>query len=393
MNINGSSSVKCTGCMACLNVCPVHCIKIGTDKEGFSVPKVDEKACLGCSLCVQSCPAEVLVKKRSPQAAYAAQAKDWSSLRNSASGGLAFQLCQEAILDGGCAYGAAYMDDLLVRHVRAEEVEQLTAQQGSKYVQSDFSPIYPQVKADCVAGKKVVVVGTPCQLAGLRNYLKEDYDNLLLVDLICHGVPSPKLFAEYLSWKAKKMKAEKLDNYQFRDKSWGWGTNFKAAAGGAVQLGAAMEEPYYSDFVLAYSYRESCYQCQYACPERIGDITVGDYWGFSKFHPEYDMETEKGVSCVLVNTKKGQAALDRVADSIYLLSSTVEKVLASNSSLNIPAQKPEIRAQYYSRIEADGFGWSARRLRKNKAFYKSWIMRHVPRGLKRLMKRIRRAIG
>lgn len=390
MNISKIEKNSCTGCMACLNSCPAHCIKIEHNKEGFAYPVVDEQKCIGCSKCVKTCPADRKPDLFSARKAYAVQAKDWSDLKKSASGGIAFELCRQTILDGGVAYGAIYDESLRVHHARAETIQQLQAQQGSKYVQSDFSSIYSQVKEDCIKGRKVVVVGTPCQIAGLRNFLNHDYANLLLVDLICHGVPSQKLFDEYLGWKAKRLRVDKINDYRFRDKAKGWGTTFKVAAGNKVRYGGAMEEPYYADFEFARSYRESCYQCQYACPERTGDITVGDYWNFSIFHPEAQLDTTKGVSCVLANTERGEAALNKVSARLNVISSTVEKVIACNSSLTEPAHKPDIRAQFYQHIEDEGFDWSRKRIRKTKTYYKSWIVRHVPKSVKKGLKTMKR---
>lgn len=392
MNVKKIKNYDCTGCMTCINVCPIQCIVVEYDKEGFAIPAVDEERCIDCSKCISYCPAEKKVEKWSVKEVYAAQTKEWNHLKDSASGGIAYELCGKAILNKGVAYGAVYDDNLHVCHSRAETVQQLQAQQGSKYVQSDFSTIFTQVEADCKNEREVVVVGTPCQLAGLRNYLNVDYDNLLLIDLICHGVPSQKLFDEYLKWKAKKLRVDKIIDYRFRDKTSGWGTNFKVVSDTKIQFGSAMEEPYYADFELAYSYRESCYKCQYACPERVGDITIGDYWGVLKFHPEASINTTKGVSCILVNTDKGFSAINGLSDCLNIIPSTIDKVIVSNSSLKTPARKPEIRKEYYMCIASENFDWSKKRLMKSKYYYKSWIRRHIPKLVKQTMKQVQRRL-
>lgn len=393
MNISKIEKNSCTGCMACLNSCPAQCIKMECNEEGFAYPVVDEQKCIDCSKCVKTCPADHKHGLFSAKAAYAVQAKDWDDLKNSASGGIAFELCRQAILDGGVAYGAVYDESLRVHHAKAETIQQLQAQQGSKYVQSDFSSVYAQVKEDCIKERNVVVVGTPCQIAGLRNFLNHDYANLLLVDLICHGVPSQKLFDKYLDWKAKQLRVDKINDYCFRDKAKGGGTNFKAVAGNKVCYGGAMEEPYYADFEFARSYRESCYQCKYACPERTGDITVGDYWNFYKFHPDAQFDTTKGVSCVLVNTQRGETALNGATSRLQIVPSTIEKVIACNSNLTEPAHKPDIRVQFYRHIDAEGFEWSRKRIRKTKTYYKSWIIRHVPKSVKKWLKKMKGRIS
>lgn len=389
MNILEIEKKACTGCMACSSVCPVHCIMSRYDPEGFAYPVIDEVKCIDCSKCVKTCPYDNKTELFATRTTYAVQAKDWDNLKNSASGGIAFELCRQAILDGGVAYGAIYDESLRVHHARAETIQQLQAQQGSKYVQSDFSSIYSQVKEDCIKGRGVVVVGTPCQIAGLRNFLNHDYTNLLLVDLICHGVPSQKLFDKYLGWKSKQLRVDRINDYRFRDKAKGWGTTFKVIADNKIQYGGAMEEPYYADFEFARSYRESCYQCQYACPERTGDITVGDYWNFFKFHPKSLVDTTKGVSCVLVNTQRGEDALNGTSSRLQIILSTVEKVNACNSSLTGPAHKPDIREQFYRHIDAEGFDWSQKRIKKTRAYYKSWIVRHVPKSVKKALKKMK----
>ena len=393
MNISQVKKDDCTGCMICMNVCPVHCIKEGYDKEGFIVPSIDKEKCIDCSKCIEYCPVKNKVEKRSAKEVYAVQAKDWNHLKDSASGGIAYELCRKAILNNGVAYGAAFNKNLKVYHVKAETVQQLQAQQGSKYVQSDFAAILTQVEVDCKKGREVVVVGTPCQIAGLRNYLNCDYTNLLLVDLICHGVPSPKLFNEYLKWKAKKLQSNRIIDYKFRDKTKGWGTNFKVISDTKTKFGSAMEEPYYADFVLAYSYRESCYKCEYACQERVGDITVGDYWSFSKLYPDVSINTTKGISCVLVNTDKGISTINQISDCLEIIPSTIDKVIASNSNLRTPANRPAIRNQYYMCVNSNSFDWSKKRLMKSKYYYKSWVMRHIPKVIKQILKQIRRRIN
>ena len=373
MNIIDIKKDDCTGCMMCLNMCPTNCITISYDMEGFACPTVDSGGCIGCEICIANCPVLHCSVKYEPKEAYAVQAKDWRNLKNSASGGIAYILCENAITNGGTAYGAAYDDNLRVIHIRAENQQQLLSQQGSKYVQSDFSNIYNQVLWDCKSGKQTIVIGTPCQISGLRNFLKKDFDNLLLVDLICHGVPSPRLFVKYLRWKASTLRVPRLLDYRFRDKSRGWGTNYIAVGNNRIKCGAAMEEPYYADFKLGYSFRESCYRCQYACNERMGDITIGDFWGIENYHPEIDCDITKGVSCILLNTSRGLNALDSIKDKLLCSPSTVRKVIACNTSLTRPANRPPIRDNYYAMIDREGFEWSKKRIKKSKYNYLSWV--------------------
>lgn len=378
------------GCMLCVNICPVNCIKIKYDTEGFAVPYVEKEKCIECSKCINMCVSKVPAYY--PKTAYAVQSTEWKYLKDSASGGIAFEICKKTIQNGGVAYGAVYDKNFYVYHERATTIEQLKRQQGSKYVQSDISLIYKSVENDSKKGIPVTVVGTPCQIASLKKYLKYEYPNLLLIDLICHGVPSPNIFVKYLEWKRNKIKANRVIDYKFRDKKSGWGTNFKVVFDKKEIYGAALEEPYYADFIFAYSYRESCYKCQYARQERVGDITIGDYWGISDYHPEIDFDITKGVSCVLVNTDKGEKEISALSTTMKIFPSAVENVIACNSNLRQPANRPEIRNEYYGHIDENGFDWSKKKIIKSAYFYKSWIKRHIPQKIKGYLKVIYRRL-
>ncbi len=385
-NINDVSKKECTGCMCCQNVCPKNCIKKVTDEEGFVFPQIDTNKCIGCSLCLKKCQIFSEPERNTPIRTLAIQIKDENSLKNSASGGVAYEICKSAILAGGVAYGAVFNENFEVFHERAASCKDLIKQQGSKYVQSDISRIYKPLKKDCESGIMVVVVGTPCQIAAIKKYLNKDYENLLLIDLICHGVPNQNLFSSYLEYKKMKMNDGKIKDYQFRCKNRGWGTTYKIKTENKQQLGNAMQETYYSDFVEALNYRESCYNCHYATIERIGDITIGDFWGINK-KKNINFDYTKGVSCVLINNSKGQKFIDTILSKCFFVETSLDEIKKENSNLVAPAKRPKIRNEYYIKINKEGINFSKKLLFKKKSYYKSLLKEMVPSSVKKIIKR------
>lgn len=336
----------CTGCRACEQLCAHHAIEMKPNKEGFLSAYIDREKCVDCGLCQNRCPQNNLMQKFEPLMSLAVRDRDDKELLASASGG-AFAAAARMILQrGGVVTGAAYHDDMTVGHFIVERLENLHKVQSSKYVQSNTEATYSQVKALLINGREVLYSGTPCQIGGLRAYLRKEYDNLYTMDLICHGVASPKLFAKYLIWLGGKMKG-KIIGYDFRDKSCGWGLDYMSKT--KTKTKPSTLDPYYYHFLEGTTYRECCYRCNYCTKERVGDITIGDYWGVEKEHPEF--YSAKGVSCFLVNSEKGMRLWNLIKSEFYFLESTFEQVARANHNLSHPTKRTSRRDSIYQHID------------------------------------------
>lgn len=334
----------CTGCRACEQSCPKHCIFVEPDEEGFMVAKINENVCVNCGICIKRCPQNTSPEKHDPIRVVGVRYKNNDVLKESASGG-AFVAMASIVLDkGGIVVGAAYLDDWKVGHIVVDDKAFLYKLQSSKYVQSDTLQTFADAKFYLDEGKQVLYSGTPCQIGGLRSFLKKDYDNLLTMDLICHGVPSPKLFQNYISWLEAK-NHETILYYNFRDKSSGWGLGYKTKTKTKTKTNSAVLDPYYYHFLQGNIYRECCYRCNYCTRERVGDITVGDYWGIEKEHPEF--YSTKGVSLALINTQKGMSALNDAESLFYIHESSFERAAKANHNLSYPTKRNSMRDTVY----------------------------------------------
>ncbi len=299
----------CTGCGGCRNICPKDAITLKPDAEGFLMPVVDQEQCVQCHACEKACPALHYQSESSgnPEV-YAVRAN--SQIRAISSSGGVFQLlARPFVLEGGAVFGAAFDADMQLHHVMATTENGLRPLRGSKYLQSDTGLIYRKVQECLKKGQKVLFVGTPCQIAALKNIVK-DTTNLYTLDLLCHGVPSQQLFDNYLAGIAKN---RKVQDVQFRSKRFGWSCQsiYVTFTDGTTYEGNVKNDPFEKAFHHNLGLRRSCADCPFAeYTERPGDLTIGDFWGITKI--DASCHDGKGTSLVLVNNEKGMELLKMI---------------------------------------------------------------------------------
>lgn len=384
---------KCCGCGACMNVCPQKAISMQEDEFGFIYPQIDTNVCIKCGACKLVCNFQYKTEENAPIQTFAACAKSEVILKKAASGGAFSVLAISILSKGGVVFGAAFDETWRVCHIGIESVEELYRLQGSKYVQSNVDTTYQQVKRLLKEGRTVLYSGTPCQIAGLYGYLGKNDKNLLTVDLICHGVPNQRMFLDYLSTFGT------VRTFSFREKSAGWGKNgsVNTFTNGKIVKKRLWEsaQPYLYYFGNGLIQRESCYQCKYTCQHRSADITVGDYWGIEKQHPDYlgknGFDTKKGISVIIANTEKGAEAIRGCTQYIDLKESAFEKAAAGNAQLIRPTVKKAQRQELLDLYSKQGWIAVAKRFDSNIGLrrYSSIVKNLLPTKVKDLLKRIK----
>lgn len=338
----------CCGCESCAQICPVNCIKMTENREGFLYPQVNAKRCIGCGKCERVCPVS------SPEddsgfsgQVYAAYAKDELRLE-SASGGLFALIAGRMIREGGTVCGARLSEDCLeVFHVVVENESDLAALRGSKYVQSRMGNVYRETEALLKEGRQVLFSGTPCQVEGLLRFLGKPYDGLITVDLICHGVPSPKAWRQY----AEEIWGEKgLSGYSFRDKSRGWITHLAAAylAGGEKRLIPWEDDPFCTGFSDDIFLRRCCYDCRFRRAHHSSDITLGDFWGIEAEVPE--LFDDKGISAVMINSPQGRKIFEDIKGELVYRQVSFEAMARHNAVIRQP-DMPKNREAFFRDID------------------------------------------
>ena len=389
-NVGEMNKNRCTGCRACEQLCPTKAISMNINKEGFIEPHVDKNKCINCRKCVIQCPQlKEKTEIKNESNVYAVKLRNSSEQIESSSGG-AFVAIAKVILNlGGIVYGCAFSDDLKAIHIRIENEKELIKLKGSKYVQSDTNYTYIEVKKDLENNKIVLYSGTPCQIGGLNAYLGKEYKNLITVDFVCHGVPSPKLFEKYKQWIEKRNNG-KLTFYNFRDKEKNlWGLNSKLVLEKNNKIvkiyQRASLDPYYKSFLKGYTYRECCYNCRYANKNRVSDFTIADYWGIEKEHP--DFYDKKGVSILIVNTNKAQELFNKVKEYIEFIESTMEKASRKNVNLNRPFFRPKQRDYAYIGIDDMEFEKYSKKSLNFKKDLKDIISSKIPNKVKQKLKK------
>lgn len=340
---------KCCGCTACASICPKHCISMIEDKEGFFYPEADASLCVDCGACEKVCPVLHTGEARKPLHCYAAKNKDAEVLKNSSSGGIFSILAQYVIqVRQGVVLGAKWEGERVV-HGAIESLEDLYKLRGSKYVQSDLRDSFKRVAAFLTDGRYVLFSGTPCEIAGLKSYLRKDYDNLITVDLACHGVPSPKVLSLYIQELKQKYGVESL-HLNFKDKSSGWATYSVTAKSGDKILFSerAKENIYMKGYLHELFSRPSCHNCAFKSFRSGSDITLADFWGIEKVLPEY--KSEEGVSLVMENSRKGEIVLRSIFQRHETISVDYEDAIRDNGALLHSEQPHPQRRSFFKKI-------------------------------------------
>ena len=363
-----------------MQVCPKHCISFDEDIEGFRYPLVDKTACIDCNLCEKVCPVLNQAEERKPLKVYAAKNRNEEELLASSSGGLFILFAKEILRHGGVIFGAKFDENWNVVHAYAETEEEVKAFMGSKYVQSRIGNSYREAKRFLEEGRQVLFSGTSCHIAGLKRYLRKEYSNLLTVDVICHGVPSPKVWRMYLDEVKRNArqgensvsspltrniserdaldKTVQIKSISFRDKRLGWKkfsfalTLAEATADGkqnTVSLSHIYNEnPYMRLFLGDYILRPSCYCCPSKSGKSCSDVTIADYWKIEKIDP--GMYDEKGVGLLIVNTQKGLELSTSIP--VILKETKLSNIKLSNPSYYKSHIKPLKRNMCFQKINS-----------------------------------------
>lgn len=341
---------RCCGCTACVNACPVQCIVMRRDRdEGFDYPVANPDICIGCGKCESVCPVINPSEPSKPLAGYAVRCKDY--VDGSSSGGVFPALAKAVIDEGGVVFGAVMESDMTVGHAEAETMEAVQKMRGSKYVQSDLYSVFFDIKEYIKSGRKVMFTGTPCQVAGLNKYIGANQENLITVDVACHGVPGPGLWDMYVK-SLEKHTAAKLLSVDFRNKSGGWRHYcFRTEYDTKVMLVKAADDPYLALFMQDMTLRPSCYNCPARGGRSCSDITLSDLWSVARTAPE--LNDDKGVSGVLVNTAAGREFLQKISPE-YKIEISPEDGMSENGGFAESVPMPEKRAEFFAGLRVIG---------------------------------------
>lgn len=373
----------CCGCHACASVCARHSITMQEDNEGFLYPVVDTSTCTDCGLCEKVCPVINQDAPRKPLKVYAAKNRDEEIRRQSSSGGIFTPLAEAVIREGGVVFGAKFDKEWNVIHAWTDTIEGISDFRGSKYVQSTIGDTYRKAREFLKQGRKVLFSGTPCQIAGLRKFLRKEYGNLLAVDVVCHGVPSPLVWRKYLAETRENLRAGReagkntvssslmdlpvITGISFRDKTHGWkkyGFRLRYAASEAAENSVPVSakdtvntfiQPFHDNvfmkgFLKNLYLRPSCYACAARSGKSGSDISIADFWGVQNYYPEFD--DDRGVGLVLVNSDKGRKAYEQTnSDSIE---STYEQGLDQNPCLEHSVARTKHVKTFWDNFSLEG---------------------------------------
>ncbi len=380
---------NCYGCRACEQICAYRAISFKENEEGFLYPEINQNLCTDCGACEKVCPTQtanhIKILHEAQKNVYAAWNKNLEERLESTSGGMFYLLAQEWLKNDGIVYGVILNDELHAIHAKIENEEDLKATRGSKYVQSDTNSTYKQVHTDLQAGKRVLYSGTPCQIAGLRLFLRKEYENLTTIDLVCHGTPSPLIFKAHITYIEERLH-DKVTDMKFRaKKKTGWRTYAKYTFRNHKPIFHFLGDDFYCHaFHKGWINRKACYTCDFSRAERVGDITLSDFWNSEKHLKELKHIRKHGFNLVMCNTPKGETLLKRIYSKIEkrILPATI--AIRGDKRLNNIQNKPEFRNKFYTIYKENGYAY----LVENYSKEKSIIKRLIPTWVKNIIKEI-----
>lgn len=355
MMIDRVSLIECIQCQNCKNVCPVQAISMSKLEGMFIYPKIDDKKCIHCQKCEKVCPALSSLKQQKVIASYAVKNRNKEICLESSSGGLFSALAETIIEKNGYVFGAAFRGNFKVEHIGIDEKEKLFQLRGSKYVQSNLKDTFVRIEKLLEEGNLILFSGTPCQCAALNVFMKsKKYSGTLyIIDFICHGILSEKLFADYIEYLEKKEKSE-IESFEFRNKTYGWldsGPKIKYKNGRSKNW-PLYEDLYMQGYFQGLCMRESCYQCNYKNMYSGSDITMGDFWGADVLDKEfYD---EKGVSLCCVQNERGMSLLNQAQKYLDIKQVPVEVLIKYNQGLLYSFKKGEKSESFFEEVRKTG---------------------------------------
>ena len=392
ISLNGVKGMElpldsCTGCYTCVNICPRNCIIIKIGNQGFDIPQIDLQLCVDCGMCMKRCPVLHIPEINTKTMGYAVKSKDELERRRSTSGGVFSLLAKYVIDEGGIVYGAAYASDFSAHHIAITEQQEISLLQGAKYTQSVIGICFSKIKEQLCSGYLVLFSGTPCQCAGLKSFLGKEYDNLITVDIICHGVPSPKVWQAYIDYRSDKenngIRPQKI-NMRSKISGWsryGYSTEFDYGNGKISRIHNS-QDLFMKAFVGNICLRNSCSNCKAKGLERCTDFTLGDYWGIWNQHPEFD--DNKGTSIVFVHSQKGQVILERLSDKIDSLEVDLEDAYRENGSLVNSSKAHPDRDDFLEQVTAENFEELVRKYCLQENVKKLGLLQRIKRKLDRM---------
>lgn len=376
---------RCMGCHACYNRCPVQAIEMVEDEKGFKYPQVNKEKCINCGLCERVCPILNQRKVENTPKAYAVKNKNEEVREKSSSGGMFSLLAEKVLQDGGVVFGVAFDENWQLKHIYVENIEDLQIFRGSKYLQSIVGETYSKLKDFLIEGRKVMYTGTPCQIEGLKSYLGKEYENLFTQDIICHGVPSPKVHERYLKYLRDKYKTKNIKNIIHRTKINGWKNwcvNIKFD--NSEYIKAHEQDPYMQAFLRNTSLRESCYNCQFKKKHRISDITLADFWGIENVAPE--MDDDRGTSLVIINSEKGKKIFEQIKDKINYKQVDFEEAIRYNPSMTTSVKPDPNREKFFDNLDKMPFDELVKKYTYTPSIFKR-ILWKVKRVVKKIIKK------